>query len=74
MPRINKIDENKRFIRVHKKQLPMRKLWRPRRMSFIFIRVLYLFREKENIYIYIDTQNSVVFYFVLIFMNKINWF
>lgn len=53
MPRINKIDENKRFIRVHKKQLPMRKLWRLRRMSFIFIRVLYLFREKENIYIYI---------------------
>ena len=53
VPRINKIDENKRFIRVHKKQLPMRKLWRLRRMSFIFIRVLYLFREKENIYIYI---------------------
>ena len=54
----------------------MRKLWRARRMSFTFIRVHYLFKERkrnrENYdYIYTHTQNSVVFYFVLIFMNKI---
>ena len=51
-------------------------LWRPRIMSFTFIKVLYLFIEKKRIErilcVYTHTQNSVVFYFVLIFMNKTN--